>query len=260
MEYGELQDAAHAFGSQRVTLLAALREVGGRIEARYKPSEPIAKGYRGSDHLSLIERGGQAYGYTSFIRGFRCVTIHFDDEVLTDACFPTSSAHHFGSRLMFESKAIWAMADRLALECIMPRIGQRLYCESLIGMLAAEVARLGSTAPVLASKGGLAPFRLRRILDYIEEHLDDLAVTDLAALADVSVAHFTRAFHMSTGAAPLRFIIQRRVIRATQLLVETRAPLIQIAHDCGFADQAHMTKCFRRILGNTPARIRHERS
>lgn len=261
IEYGELQDVARPIGSQSVSLRAALREIGGRIEARYKPSKPLADCYRGNDHLSLIERGGEAYGYTPFIRGFRCVAIHFDDTLLGEACGTASGADHFHSRLMFENKPIWAMADRLALACVTPRIGQRLYCESLVGMLAVELARLGTTAPLLGCKGGLAPFRLRRILDYIEDHLgDNIAITELAAMAEVSLPHFMRAFRTSTGEAPLRFIMQRRVTRATRLLLETNTPLIKIAHDCGFADRSHMTTCFRRIAGNTPARIRRERS
>ncbi len=260
IEYGELQDVARPIGSKRVSLRAALRETGGRIEARHKPSKPLADGYRGSDHLSLIERGGEAYGHTPFIRSFRCVAIHFDDALLAEACGTANGAELFHSRLMFENKPIWAITDRLALECVTPRIGQRLYCESLIGLLAVELARLGTPAPRQPCKGGLAPFRLRRILDYIEAHLgDNIAITELAALAEVSLPHFMRAFRTSTGEAPLRFIMQRRVTRATRLLVETSTPLSKIAHECGFADQAHMTTCFRRIAGNTPARIRRER-
>ncbi|WP_084905292.1 AraC family transcriptional regulator [Burkholderia ubonensis] len=263
VEYGELQDVARPIGSQRVSLRAALREVGGRIDARHQASKPLSDGYRGSDHLSLIERGGEAYGHTSFIRGFRCVAVHFDDALLRDACEAADGVGGtdcFHSRLMFENKPIWAITDRLALECVTPRLGQRLYCESLIGMLAVELARLCGHAPLQAVKGGLAPFRLRRILDYIETHLAaDLAVSELAALAEVSQPHFMRAFRASTGETPLRFIMQRRVKRATTLLVHTNTPLIEIAQDCGFADQAHMTTCFRRIVGNTPARIRRER-
>ncbi|WP_181184574.1 helix-turn-helix domain-containing protein [Cupriavidus pinatubonensis] len=259
IEYGELQDVARPIGSQRVSLRAALRETGGRIEARHKPAQPLADGYRGNDHLSLIERGGEAYGHTPFIRGFRCVAIHFDDALLHDACEAADCTDRFHSRLMFENKPIWAIADRLALECVTPRIGQRLCCESLVGMLAVELARLGTRVPPRALKGGLAPFRLRRILEYIETHLgDDIAIAELAALAEVSLPHFMRAFRVSTGQAPLRFIMQRRVVRATALLLDTHVPLIKIAHDCGFADQAHMTTCFRRIASNTPARMRRE--
>ncbi|WP_149137767.1 helix-turn-helix domain-containing protein [Cupriavidus campinensis] len=260
-EYGELQDVARPIGSRRVSLRAALRETGGRIEARYKPSQSLADYYRGSDHLSLIEQGGEAYGYTRFIRGFRCVAIHFDDALLGEACGVASAAANFPSRLMFENKPIWAMADRLALACVTQRNGQQLYCESLVGMLAVEISGLGTTAPLLSCKGGLAPFRLRRILDYIEDHLgDSIAITELAAMAEVSLPHFMRAFRASTGEAPLRFIMRRRVAHATRLLLETSRPLATIANVCGFADRSHMTTCFRRIAGNTPARIRRERS
>ncbi len=103
IEYGELQDVARPIGSPRVSLRAALRETGGHIEARHHPSRPLTDAYRGSDHLSLIERGGEAYGHTPFIRSFRCVAVHFSDALLRDACDAVDTPHaadHLRSRLM----------------------------------------------------------------------------------------------------------------------------------------------------------------
>jgi len=261
IEFGELADVARPIGSARVSLRAALRETGGRIEARHKPSRPLDTAYRGTDHLSLIERDGEVYGHTEFIRGFRCVAIHFPEDLLRQACESEDRAPAFRSRLMFEHKTLWSIADRLAIECVSPRVGRQLYCESLIGQLAVEVGRLHANSPQLACKGGLAPFRLRRILDYIEAHIgDDITMTELACLAELSLPHFMRAFRASTGEAPLRFVMRRRVSRAATLLLETDTPLIKIAQDCGFADQTHMTTCFRRLAGNTPARFRRERA
>jgi len=261
LEYDELTDVARPIGSDRLTLRAALKETGGKIEARHHPSRPLDGGYRGSDHLSLIPGGAQAYGHTPYIREFRCVAVHFDDALLRQACDAEGALPAFAPRLMFQSRPIWEIADRLAMECVSPRPGRRLYCESLVGMLAVEVARLRLADRSSATPGGLAPYRLRRVIDYIESHLgDDIAMSDLAALAELSLPHFMRAFRTSTGEAPLRFVMQRRVKLAELLLLDTDLPLMKIAHDCGFADQAHMTTCFRRIAGNTPARFRRERS
>lgn len=260
IEFGELADTARPLGSPRVSLRAALRETGGHIDARHAPGRPLPDAYRGSDHLSLIAREGEAYGHTEFIRSFRCVVVHFADELLRHACEGAPRGPRFASRLMFENKTIWTLTERLALECVTPRAGRQLYCESLVGMLAVELARLQAGAQPPTPKGGLAPFRLRRVLDYIDTHLgEDMALAELAALAELSLPHFMRAFRVSTGHAPLRFIMLQRVARATALLLGSDTPLIKIAHDCGFADQAHMTTSFRRLAGNTPARIRRER-
>ncbi|SDE03362.1 Helix-turn-helix domain-containing protein [Cupriavidus sp. YR651] len=57
-------------------------------------------------------------------------------------------------------------------------------------------------------------------------------------MAEVGLQHFMRAFRASTGEAPLRFIMRRRVTRATRLLLETCTSLIKIAHDCSVPPKA----------------------
>ncbi|MFJ1253921.1 helix-turn-helix domain-containing protein [Cupriavidus sp. CuC1] len=261
VEFDQLSDIARPLGSGRLSLRAALRETGGKIDARHQPSRPLEGAYRGNDHLSLIAKDGEAYGHTQFIKGFRCVAVHFPDELLRQACESEETPPAFTTRLMFENRAMWAIADKLAMECVTPKLGRQLYCESLVGQLAVEIARFKQGDALAANKGGLAPYRLRRIVDYIEGHIgEDISMLELAALAELSLPHFMRAFRASTGEAPLRFIMKRRVKRAQALLLETDFPLIKIAHDCGFADQAHMTTCFRRLEGNTPARFRRDRS
>jgi transcriptional regulator GlxA family with amidase domain len=44
--------------------------------------------------------------------------------------------------------------------------------------------------------------------------------------------------------------------RAAALIAETRRPLAEIACECGFADQAHMTRALHKMLGETPRRLR----
>lgn len=259
LEFGPLSEIARPIGSDRLTLRAALRETGGRIDARLQPCRPLDNAYRGSDHLSLIAGNGEAYGHTDHIEQFRCVVVHFPEALLREACESEQAPPTLSTQLMFEHRAMWTLADKLATECVTPGPGRRLYCESLIGLLAVEIARWRQSQTRAANKGGLAPYRLRRVVDFIESHLGtDIAMLELATMTELSLPHFMRAFRASTGEAPLRFIMQRRVKRAQSLLLETDAPLIRIAHDCGFADQAHMTTCFRRLAGTTPARFRRD--
>ena len=78
----------------------------------------------------------------------------------------------------------------------------------------------------------------------------------MAAEAHLSVYHFARAFRLSTGVSPLRYVMQRRVGRAQQLLAQTNMPLATIASAVGFFDQAHFSRQFRRLVGTTPSRYR----
>ncbi len=107
---------------------------------------------------------------------------------------------------------------------------------------------------------GLAPWQVRRVTAYIEAKLDTpIRNKDLATLARLSEYHFNVAFRNSVGEAPHGYIIRRRVERAQGLMLSTENSLTDIAAECGMADQAHMTRLFRRIVGESPAAWRRAR-
>ena len=103
------------------------------------------------------------------------------------------------------------------------------------------------------ARGGLAPWQVLRVKTHVEAHLDStLRTRDLAAMARLSTGHFCRAFKRSLGVAPIAYIAGRRVASAQKLMLATNEPLSQIALACGFYDQAHLTRLFRRHAGTTP--------
>lgn len=105
-----------------------------------------------------------------------------------------------------------------------------------------------------SSRGGLARWQLNRVVDYIDAHLAErITGQDLAALIDVSIGQFFRAFKVSVGIPPLRYVVARRLESACTLLRTTRDPLSQIALTAGFCDQSHFCRVFRRVLHVTPA-------
>ena len=94
----------------------------------------------------------------------------------------------------------------------------------------------------------LASWRMRLVESYIAKHIDrPIPVTNLSALVGLSEAHFSRAFRLSYGESPHAYIVRRRVEFAAQLILAGRDPLSEIALKCGFHDQAHLTKQFRRL-------------
>jgi AraC-like DNA-binding protein len=101
---------------------------------------------------------------------------------------------------------------------------------------------------------GLAKWQITRALNYIEQHLPDkITIADLARLAGVSCHWFQRAFKLSVGTPPYRFIAGRRLALACMLLETTREPLSQVALSCGLYDHAHFCRVFRRCTGMNPA-------
>lgn len=102
--------------------------------------------------------------------------------------------------------------------------------------------------------GGLTPWQLRLVSNYVAEHLSDRITTEnLASLARLSTSHFSRAFKASVGCPPHTFILQQRIERAKELMLNSPEPLCQIALICGLSDQSHLSRTFRAHEGCTPA-------
>ncbi|SCC03447.1 helix-turn-helix domain-containing protein [Kosakonia oryziphila] len=108
--------------------------------------------------------------------------------------------------------------------------------------------------------GGLAPAALRNVLDYIEAHLAQaLLLSDLAAQVALSEYHFARMFRQSMGVAPHQFVMQRRMVRANDLLLNSALPLTDIALACGFSSASHFSNRFKAAKGLTPSQLRATR-
>ena len=109
------------------------------------------------------------------------------------------------------------------------------------------------TRPAYA-QGGFAPWQERRLKSYIAANLTmSIRVETLAELISLSVSHFSRAFKKSFGMSPHAYVMRARIDMAKELMLSTRNPLSHIALACGLADQAHLTKLFRRSVGQPPS-------
>ncbi len=139
------------------------------------------------------------------------------------------------------------------------RQAARAFITRAAGLLQVEAAPAAEAKPARAS-GGLAPWQMRRALAHIEMALPAvIPLQDLAGIAKLSPGYFSRAFKVSFGIAPHAYILGRRIERAQELMLTTSLPLARIALDCGFCDQAHFYRLFRRRTGASPASWRRAR-
>jgi AraC-like DNA-binding protein len=107
--------------------------------------------------------------------------------------------------------------------------------------------------PPAHGRGGLVPWQVRKVEAHIEKNLDSsLAVQSLASLVALSSSYFCRAFKSTFGEPPHAHIMRRRIQRAQKLMLETGDSLSDIALACGLSDQAHLSRLFRRIVGESP--------
>jgi AraC family transcriptional regulator len=103
-------------------------------------------------------------------------------------------------------------------------------------------------------RGGLAPWQKRKVDGYLRQHLDQpLRLNEVAEQVSLSVSYFCRAFKESFGTTPHMHVIRLRLELAKRLMLTTEEPLSQIALACGLADQAHLSKLFRSVVGETPS-------
>ena len=103
------------------------------------------------------------------------------------------------------------------------------------------------------SKTPLPKWRLKKAIEYIDEHLSrTIALKDLAAAAGLSRMHFAAQFRAATGLRPREFVLNRRIELSKHLMIETQNSLVDIALTVGFQTQAHFTTVFKRFVGDTP--------
>jgi AraC family transcriptional regulator len=164
--------------------------------------------------------------------------------------------HGFSIRTIRSAMAELCSAIRSALD------DERGTAEDSLRRAAEILQQMGESqaANKEEMRGGLSPWQIRKVTSHVEAHLDrPIRNEDLATLVRLNPSHFGRAFRNSFGEPPHEYVIRRRVERAQGLMLSTDAPLSEIALDCGMADQAHLSRLFRRIVGESPRAWRRAR-
>jgi AraC family transcriptional regulator len=135
----------------------------------------------------------------------------------------------------------------------------RTYVDHLTQMLAAQLVRRHGSRPAAPRpvRTGLSDRRFAAVRELMEQRLaEPLPIADLAAAVSLSPSQFTRQFRASTGQSPHQFLLRLRLDQACRLLRTGSAPIGEVAVDCGFSHQEHLTRVMRARLGTTPAALR----
>ena len=133
--------------------------------------------------------------------------------------------------------------------------GDNLYVEQLKTTLVFHLLKkyCAKKPQISTYVDGLSKSQLRQIIEYIHRHVDsEIKLTTLAEMAGISQYYFCQLFKQSLGISPYQYVLQLRVERAKQLLKSQKMTICDIALACGFANQSHFTKHFRKLTGTTP--------
>lgn len=188
----------------------------------------------------------------------------FDDTMLRDLDIDPS-----GMSIRYESIDrdifIEHVADRILGELEHETSTGRLLVESLGRALSAHLVHSYAATSVRlkqshAVQKPLDARRLSRVTEFIAASVDrDFTVKDLASVACMSPAHFSRSFKAATGAAPHEYVSRQRLDLAKRLLSTSDRPLIDIAYAAGFSSQPNFNRAFRKAVGTTPSLYRAQK-
>jgi len=167
--------------------------------------------------------------------------------------------HLASSELGEPDRVMHGLATALLDRIETPDEQSTLFIDHIALAFHAHVARFygDASASPLLPLGQLAPWQLRRSIDFITAHLDgDPTIAQLAAQCGLSPGYFARAFRRTTGVTAHQWLMRKRIERAQELLVRGRLGLAEVAVICGFADQSHLSRVFTKFNGMSPGRWR----
>ena len=102
-------------------------------------------------------------------------------------------------------------------------------------------------------------YKLQLVLNYIDNNLDgNIGLSEIAQQIGMSKYYFCRLFKKSMGITPYQYVIQQRVYKAKQLLLQPEMSIVDIALQCGFNSHSHLTTYFRLVTGITPKAYRKQ--
>ena len=250
-DFGRYRFPAHAHDRDVISLI----DVGSHSVER-DGSRIVA----GAGSIVMMPRGWvHAGGYVDET-GWRILTLYLPERLLDDVA----------GELIRGAPGPEIMPERVTRDLRLRRALTRLHGsflrseerpadllgqhESLLAILGYALRSYGAAQEVRPL--GAAPRAVSRARDHLHAYwAEPVTLAELSAVAGLSPFRLARVFKAATGLPPHAYQVQLRVARAQESLRGGR-PIAQVALDCGFADQSHLTRVFKRSLGFTPGQFR----
>jgi AraC family transcriptional regulator len=218
----------------------------------------------GAEMTTLPDTGNVGSTRASAIkRACDCVQYHLPRATLndfTDAHGLPRISTSLSGRL--GDSAIFARLTDLILPCLeSPNLLSSTFMDHFVMLFCAHVVHYWSLRPTdeVIHRGGLSTWQRRRAIEVLSKgEYDDVRLAVVAKECRLSVSHFARSFKKTFGQPVHRWIIEQRVDRAKQLLLNSDESLLEIAFQSGFCDQASFNRTFAKLTGTSPGRWRRD--
>lgn len=181
------------------------------------------------------------------------------DEFTDNQGLPRVSTNLDGS--LYECPIFTRLSHLILPGVAAPGLFSSHFMDYFVMLFCAHVVHVQQIRPAdkIVHRGGLSTSQKRRAIELLSKGIcSDVRLAYVAKECGLSVSHFARSFKISFGQPVHRWIIAQRVARAKELLLNTNDPLIEIAFQAGFCDQASFNRTFAKLTGTSPGRWRRD--
>ncbi|TDZ93500.1 helix-turn-helix transcriptional regulator [Mycobacteroides salmoniphilum] len=160
-------------------------------------------------------------------------------------------------RIAYPDPFMHQLIERVSQLADRDDVAARLFTESLIESLRLHLGDHYASLPHRSTGRTLDNRTQALLVEYLEDSLDsEITLTQLAAIAEMPVPDFSKAFVSAFHATPYQFLLERRMHRAKSLLATTSTPITEIAIAVGFNTPSHFATTFKHRVGTTPSTYR----
>lgn len=161
-------------------------------------------------------------------------------------CFPRISVEDVSSQHLFRQlfAGLEKSGDLLGQQLLLLRFFSHFFIKH-------------TWLPDTRSENKVEAQSIASVRDYIEAHCtDDFSIQDLADLVNLNPYYLIRCFREQVGTSPHQYKLHWQLQRAKQAVLRRDTVIAQVAADCGFYDQSHLSRTFKRAMGVSPGRYR----
>ena len=141
---------------------------------------------------------------------------------------------------------------------ISSNISDHLVCSGMILQLVGNISKLQYSASATDAQSNRIVASAMRFINI--NYAKYISVDDVAKYCSVSTSYLHKLFAKTQGTTPHDAIIERRIMAAKHLLMNTKLSLSEVAEKCGFRSQAYFSDCFRKRADSTPSQFRYQTS
>ena len=177
------------------------------------------------------------------------------DTIADDANAPLIRDLSYEPGVVVNDVTISSLGNLLLPALSYPDQANPLFVEHVLLAVGVHVAQTyGGMRPMSRPvRGGLAPWQERRARETLRASIKrSVTLKEVAQECGLSVGYFSHAFRRTLGVSPHKWLIEQRVVLSKEKMRDDRLSLSDVAMECGFSDQSHLTRAFRQTVGVSP--------